>query len=521
MKVASPRPTPAPGSAFLSLDPVPTLLERMSAELSADFSRDKPTRLSRAPGRLDVMGGIADYTGSLVCEATLDRAAAVALQQRDDRQVQVFSFNLFDEQKPFTLRIPLEALASKRVEDLRREFAEPGRRWAGYLAGCLFVLHEQGYVDLNDPAVKGMNLALLSNVPLGAGVSSSAAIEVATMMNLAAHFGLIGDESPNLKSQISNRISQVSNRNSQIENRNSIDPMSLASLCQQVENRIVGAPCGIMDQVSSCFGQSHSLLRMICQPHEVQDPLHLPAGIRAIGINSNVKHSVGGGMYGKTRCAAFMGHTMIVGKMREMGRAMGRALQSDPMRGYLANLDPDDYKRFFRPYLPEWMKGEEFFRRFGGTIDTATTVDPTVDYHVQHATDHHVLEAQRVRNFVAFLEQARGISKDDPKRKLLLDKAGHLMYGSHVSYTKDAMLGADECDLLVKLVRDRERCGLYGAKITGGGSGGTVAVLADEGERADAAIGEVMTEYEKQTGRKPEAFLGTSPGAWHAGTAVV
>ena len=505
--MASPRPIPAPGSAFLSLDPVPPLLRRIPAELSADFPPGKPTRLSRAPGRLDVMGGIADYTGALVCEATLDRAAAVALQERDDRQVQIFSFNLFDEHKPFTLRIPLDALATGRVEDLRREFAEPGRHWAGYLAGCLFVLHEQGYVDLKRPTAKGLNLALLSTVPLGAGVSSSAAIEVATMMNLAAHFGLIDGE--------------TRDRNAQSENRESIDPMSLASLCQQVENRIVGAPCGIMDQVSSCFGQAHSLLRMICQPHEVQEPLKFPDGIRAIGINSNVKHSVGGGMYGKTRCAAFMGHRMIVEKMREMGRALGRELESDPMRGYLANLDPDDYKRFFRPYLPEWIKGEEFLRRFGGTIDKATSVDPNVEYHVQHATDHHVLEAQRVRNFVGFLEQARAMSKDDPKRKLLLDKAGHLMYGSHVSYTRDAMLGAEECDLLVKLVREREPLGLYGAKITGGGSGGTVAVLCDEGNRADAAIAEVMAEYEKQTGKKPEAFLGTSPGAWHAGTTIV
>src|SRR5678815_1883556 len=94
--------------------------------------------VSRAPGRLDVMGGIADYTGSLVCEMPLDRAAAGALSQRDDHDLQVFSFNLHAEHKPFTLRIPLHALATQSLEDLRREFQEPGRAWAGYLAGCLF-----------------------------------------------------------------------------------------------------------------------------------------------------------------------------------------------------------------------------------------------------------------------------------------------------------------------------------------------------------------------------------------------
>src|SRR5690606_34860075 len=128
----------------------------------------------------DVMGGIADYTGSLVCEATLDRAAAVALATRPhDRQLQVFSFNLLDEHRPFTFRIGLDALASASVDDLRRELAEPGRRWAGYLAGCLFVLHEAGLIDLRDARHAGLNLALFSTVPLGAGVGSSSAIEVA------------------------------------------------------------------------------------------------------------------------------------------------------------------------------------------------------------------------------------------------------------------------------------------------------------------------------------------------------
>ena len=70
------------------------------------------------------MGGIADYTGSLVCELTLDRAVAVALQQREDRELQVFSFNLFDDHLPFTFRISLDALARATIESLRRDFSQ-------------------------------------------------------------------------------------------------------------------------------------------------------------------------------------------------------------------------------------------------------------------------------------------------------------------------------------------------------------------------------------------------------------
>jgi len=350
------------------MEPVPTILRRCHAELSAEFIPGKPMRVSRAPGRLDVMGGIADYTGSLVAEATLDRAAAVVLQERSDRAVQIFSFNLLDDHHPFTFRIPLDALANQPLEKLREEFNEPGRRWAAYLAGCLFILHEAKFVDLSDPRQFGLNLALYGTVPLGAGVSSSAAIEVATMMNLVDHFNI----------------------------RDRIDPMTLSALCQRVENRVVGAPCGIMDQVTSFCGEAGSLLRMVCQPHQIQPSLRLPNGIRVIGINSRVKHSVGGGVYGKTRCAAFMGHKMILHQMRAIGVAAKREMVRDPMNGYLANLDPEDYKRTFRKYVPEMISGKDFLDRFGPTVDTATSVDPSISYSVQHATDHHVLEARRV-----------------------------------------------------------------------------------------------------------------------------
>jgi L-arabinokinase len=260
---------------------------------------------------------------------------------------------------------------------------------------------------------------------------------------------------------------------------------------------------------------------MVCQPHELQPSLPVPPGVRFIGINSNVKHSVGGGQYGITRCAAFMAHRIILEQMRRLGAAAGRELASDPMKGYLANLDPDDYKKFFRPRLPETIRGSEFLKTYGGTVDAATTVNPAQEYHVLRAADHHVLEARRVRQFAEALEHANAAPHGTRDQGKWLDRAGHLMYASHLSYTNDAMLGAPECDLLVQLVREREKEGLYGARITGGGSGGTVAVLTDANDRADRAVADVMAEYEKRTGKKPEAFTATSPGAWHAGTTIV
>ena len=469
-----------------TLDPVPTLLARTRDELAASFDPAKPIRVTRAPGRLDVMGGIADYTGSLVCEMPLGVAAAVALQERGDRDVSVFSFNLLDQHVPFQLGMPLDALAKVSAESLRKSLSEPGRRWAGYVLGCLFLLHEKDLVDLADPRHKGVSLAVYSTVPEGGGVSSSAALEVATMTNLAGHFGL------------------------------DLDGVKVAVLCQEVENRIVGAPCGLMDQMASSVGEAGAMMRMVCQPHDLLPPLRFPAGVKALGINTHVKHSVGGGAYGRTRTAAFMGHRMIVEQMKSLGDAAGRAMTGDPTGGYLANLPPEDYKRFFRPNLPETVGGREFLDRYESHGDAATTVEPDAVYPVLAACDHHVLEAQRVRRFADFLERIDEIGRDKALRS-----AGHLMYASHKSYGDNAGLGAAEADVLVELVKDRESAGLYGAKITGGGSGGTVAVLLDDSPRAVAEVAEVVAAYQEQTGIAPDLLDSTSPGASHVGSDLV
>src|SRR5439155_3479103 len=133
--------------------------------------------------------------------------------------------------------------------------------------------------------------------------------------------------------------------------------------------------------VTTCLGEEGALMRMICQPHELLPPLRLPDGVRVLGINSGVKHSVSGeGAYRRTRCAAFMAHKMILTMMQRAGTMHGKELTGDPIKGYLANLDPGDYKKHFRSRLPEWIEGGDFIARFGPTIDTATRVDPEPDY---------------------------------------------------------------------------------------------------------------------------------------------
>ena len=95
------------------------------------------------------------------------------------------------------------------------------------------------------------------------------------------------------------------------------------------------------------------------------------------------------------------------------------------------------------------------------------------------------------------------------------------MYASHKSYTDNAGLGAAEADVLVDLVKERESAGLYGARITGGGSGGTVAVLLDTTEPAAEAVGEIVAVYQERTGLAPDLLDSTSPGASHVGSELL
>ena len=503
-----------------TLEPVRELKRRIAAELAASFDPRRPMRISRAPGRLDVMGGIADYTGSLVCEMPLGVGTAVALQDRGDRQLSIFSFNMLDDHAPFQLGMSLDDLAAATADGLRQEFSRPGRKWAAYVLGCLFLLHEKGYVDLARPQVQGMNLAVLSTIPLGGGVSSSAALEVATMLALVDHFGVdpllggAGAGNGRLKQIAVARWEWEGGATRQAPDRPTAEGMMrLAELCQEVENRIVGAPCGIMDQVTCLLGRPGELLRLLCQPHELQAPLPLPAGVKVVGIFTGTRHSVAGAAYGRTRAAAFMGHRMILEEMRRLGAEAGKSMIGDPTGGYLANLAPEDYKALFRPRLPETMPGGEFLDRFGTHGDAATTIAPDEPYPVRNACDHHVLEAQRVRRFVDFFERI-----DEIGREKSLRSAGHLMYASHHSYTEHAGLGHPAADVLVDLVKAHEPAGLYGAKITGGGGGGTVAVLMEAAPRADEAIASILKEYEARTGHRPTLLASTSPGAAWVGT---
>lgn len=417
--------------------------------------------VSRAPGRLDVMGGIADYSGSLVLQRPIAEATFAAVQRIDRRALEIVSIG----RTPCT--IPLEVMAPRGVpityESARRMFAsDQGAtpHWVSYVAGVLLVLASERAL----PLTSGARLVVASHIPEGKGVSSSAAVETASMQATAAAFDI------------------------------ALEPRDLARLCQRNENLVSGAPCGVMDQMTCVFGERDRLLALLCQPAELQPSVEVPDEIEFWGLDSGERHAVGGSDYGTVRTAAFMGLRMATE-------------HPGTPADYLANIAPADFEQELARHLPGDMSGDEFLSRYGGTVDTVTRVDPARRYRVRAATAHPIYERHRAERFRELLCA--------PPDEGSLAQLGSLMYGSHASYGACG-LGSPGTDRLVALVKaEGPAAGLYGARITGGGSGGTVAVVGRKG--ASAAIARVVDAYERATGYRPHVFAGSSPGVLRFG----
>ena len=436
--------------------------------------------VARAPGRLDVMGGIADYSGSLVLEMPIAEAACVAVQRAREPVLDMVSLDP-DGGGQRRVSVALGALGAGRAEGhgaARAWFTrDPAAHWASYVAGPVLVLMGERPLGWRG----GLRILVRSEVPEAKGVSSSAALEVATMQAVAALFDI------------------------------RLAPAELARLCQRAENLVVGAPCGIMDQITVASGRAGSLLALRCQPAIIEADVPVPDGIGLWGIDSGIRHAVSGADYASVRVGAFMGYRIIADVAGlPVTQADGTHVRIEDTRwgGYLANVLPSELARHFVDVLPETMDGAAFLERYGPTTDPVTTIDPDRSYAVHAATVHPIHEHFRVRAF------ARLLGRDPCAQTLLL--LGELMRQAHASYGACG-LGTAGTDRLVDLVTEAgPGAGLFGAKITGGGCGGTVAVLG----RADAegAVRQVAERYRGGTGPAPTVFAGSSPGSVSAGT---
>lgn len=484
------------------------------------FNWEEEIFVARAPGRLDVMGGIADYSGSLVLQMPIREACHVAVQRNHPSKqrlwkhaqarqhakgqgptpvLQIVSYGseLSNRGPTFDMDLSdfMDGDQPMSYEKAKKYFAQdPSQKWAAYVAGSILVLMTELGVRFED----SISMLVSSAVPEGKGVSSSASVEVASMSAIAAAHGL------------------------------NISPRDLALLCQKVENHIVGAPCGVMDQMTSACGETNKLLAMICQPAEVVGHVEIPGHIRFWGIDSGIRHSVGGADYGSVRIGTFMGRKMIKSMAAavlsrslpssngishyELEEEGGELLEVEASLDYLCNLAPHRYEALYAKMLPESMLGETFLERYADHNDSVTVIDHKRSYGVRANARHPIYENFRVKAFKALLTSA---ASDEQ-----LTSLGELLYQCHYSYS-DCGLGSDGTDRLVQLVQEMqhnkvskfEDGTLYGAKITGGGSGGTVCVIGRNCLRSSQQILEIQQRYKGATGYLPLVIEGSSPGA--------
>jgi galactokinase len=217
-------------------EPTGAALARRLKALFAERYGAIPT-IYRAPGRVNLIGEHTDYNDGFVMPAAVDLYTYVAVSPRADRKLRVYSENLGE------------------MCDLDLELIRPGRsgHWSDYVRGVAGVLESTGY------RLRGADLAIISDVPFGAGLSSSAALEVSTAFALLS--------------------------NSQI----SVDLTTVAKMCQKAEHLYAEMRCGIMDQFISCHGRAGHALMLDCRSLDFQ-LLPIPPQVRLMVCNTMVRH---------------------------------------------------------------------------------------------------------------------------------------------------------------------------------------------------------------------------------------
>mmetsp|Transcript_6760 Transcript_6760/g.23290 ORF Transcript_6760/g.23290 Transcript_6760/m.23290 type:complete len:365 (-) Transcript_6760:54-1148(-) len=342
----------------------------------------------------------------------------------------------------------LESRASEGLDRVRLLLSSSNApKWANYVFGA-FVAYCRD-VAKRYPQ-ESLTVTVDSDVPLGEGVSSSASVEVAVCRALRDYYyegeGVDYDDDE--------------------------DPLRVARVCQSAENEVCGAPCGIMDQIACLLGQHGQLLPIDCGTVATLPPAYLPEDALVVGFPTKVRHHHAGANtpYQRARTATAMGCKIAMGVVPEI-----RSL-ADVSR----LVTPWVYERHVRGLLPETLGGRKFLDDHGDVaeVDALSQVDPEEDYPVGACLEF-ASKATFYANLALSLLEGAAFS-DAESRHRVLTRVGELMLLQNESYNK---MGLGHCvtDTIIDLLMSfGPKAGIYGARASGGGSGGTICVLCNE-----------------------------------------
>ena len=398
-----------------------------TAQFRAAFDAE-PDGVWYAPGRVNIIGEHTDYNGGLALPIALPHRAFLALSRRNDRTVRLIS----PQTREAVDVLDLDAIGPKGT---------PGEvpQWAAYIAGVAWALERDGLGPL-----PGFDAALVSCVPLGAGLSSSAALECATSVALDEVAGLALAGPADAPADAGRA--------------------RLVTSCVRAENEMAGAPTGGMDQSASLRCHAGHALELDCRDGEVTHvPFDLAAeGLALLVIDTRAKHSLADGQYGARRSAC-----------ERAAKILGVEL--------LADIEADG--------LEEALAA---LRERGGEEAEVLVA----------RTRHVVTEIARTVELVSLL------SDGAPLAGQKLARVGELMDASHESLRVDYEVTCPELDVAVEAAR---AAGAHGARMTGGGFGGSAIALVDA-DRVDEVARAVVAAYERE-GFTPPAFLDAVPSA--------
>lgn len=351
--------------------------------------------VARAPGRVNLVGGHVDYNDGIVLPAAIDRETAVAARARDDDVVRAHSLTLDDS---FEARV-----------------GDDADGWAAYVLGTATVLSE----DVGEPT--GADLVVGGDMILGAGLSSSASLEVAVGGALNAVHDL--------------RLSK----------------RELADAGWRAENEEVGMACGIMDQFACALGESGHALRIDCRSRGVDRIPFDTDATNVLVVDTNVKHELTDSGF-NDRVAEC--HTATA----QLDAVLGKRVRA------LRDVSPEEVDAHF------------------------DDIPVPVDRRARHVTR----EIRRVEAAANALETGD------------VGTVGALMRESHRSLREDYEVSCDELNATVDIL---DQCsGVFGARMVGGGWGGSVAALVDPAAAGDVAE-TVREEYPERTGIEPDVYV--------------
>lgn len=244
----------------------------------------------RSPGRVNLIGEHTDYNNGFVLPAAINKAIYMAVTPRKDTLLHIVSLDLDASYRGDTTRVEPSPL-----------------QWPDFLLGVIQQLQKKGH------PIGGFNCVFGGDIPLGAGLSSSAALECATAYSLNELFGL------------------------------GLDPLTMVKLSQKAENQFVGVQCGIMDQFASMFGRRNHVIRLDCQSLDYEYVPFNTEGIRIVLFDTNVKHSLASSEYNTRRIQCETG-VKLVQAAHPRVRSL-RDVTPEMLDEYVAPVDKLIYRR--------------------------------------------------------------------------------------------------------------------------------------------------------------------------------